>query len=331
MKTKEENELNNIKSAVEIIAEKKKMPKDLKHKIDKTTLKNFLIAVLFMLIIVAIHISKLKIGEEQFYLIGKIVPLVMVSITIIIFEIAYKKDSGILCITGIEFLLFSICVLFIPHAYKFYDSKVIGYTKALPTFWAIYYVLKAIIIYIKREKNYKNNISDVKKIIKNEAKGYLDEESSKIIKERNIENGVLKETQKPLRKRKSEKDIAYENAKIKVSRAAKKAEEKEKAEEELKAQIKIIKQLQEEQNKENMPSDLSNEIKIENINIEKVKESILETSRSTRTKKSSATTKKVKEEPKTKKKTTTSIRKERAERIRKLVQEEKKKKGKYDK
>ena len=226
METKDENELNNIKEAVEIIAEKKKMPKELKNKIDKIALANFFMAIILMIILISIHVLKAKLPSEYLYIITKILPVTMALITIIVFEMAYKKDSGKLCITGIELLIFSICVLFIPYAYKYHSHKVISFTKVLPIFWAIYYDFKIMIIYIKNKNDYKNNISDVKKIIKNERKGYLDEESTKIIRERrnNSENKDTQKLNKPVRRRKSQKDIEYENAKIKVSRAVEKEE-----------------------------------------------------------------------------------------------------------
>ena len=87
---------------------------------------------------------------------------------IIIIEIAYKKDSGIKAITGIEFLILALHSLSIMHVITLmkYDFRYYLLTSSYVI--SIYYVLKAIILYTKGRKNYLKSLSDISEIVKKE-------------------------------------------------------------------------------------------------------------------------------------------------------------------
>jgi hypothetical protein len=57
------------------------------------------------------NIAYFNLSEDVFISNMKMVAILLITLTIAIFEIAYKKDSGELTIYGIESLIVSICTL----------------------------------------------------------------------------------------------------------------------------------------------------------------------------------------------------------------------------
>ena len=84
--------------------------------------------------------------------------------TIVIFEIAYKKDSGELAIYGIESLILSICTLLTIFIRMNYNNKFSYIINTIAMLFAIYYVGKSIIIYVKMRKKALKRASDIDKI-----------------------------------------------------------------------------------------------------------------------------------------------------------------------
>ena len=66
-------------------------------------------------------------------------------------------------------MIVSIIILYIPKIYINLDKKFCVKLVFIPVFCAIYYIAKSIIIYVKTEKHYQNNLSDVKEIMKEET------------------------------------------------------------------------------------------------------------------------------------------------------------------
>ena len=90
------------------------------------------------------------------------------AISIIIFEIAYKKDDGIIAITGIEILITAFHTLSILHIVQVsaFDFRIYILTSSY--LFAIYFVLKSMIIYTMEKRKYLKSLSDIKNIVKNE-------------------------------------------------------------------------------------------------------------------------------------------------------------------
>lgn len=154
---------------VEEITIKRRMTRFVKDKLNKRIFYNCLLAIgmmLYMCIINSIYIyAKLEIVQIA----EKIFPMILILLTVGIFELAYRRDNGKIAIVGIEFLVFSIIVLYIPKIYENLDQKFCIELTFIPIFCAIYYIAKSIMIYIKTDKEYKNNLSDVKEIVKEEG------------------------------------------------------------------------------------------------------------------------------------------------------------------
>ena len=142
----------------------------------------------------------------------KFFALATITITVIVFEIAYRRQSKRTCIIGIELFLCSIISLYIPYIYIFSDLNLKTIYTVFPLSIAMYYIIKAIIIYKTRKIIHENNLSDVKEILKDtERKGYLEEESKKsyreykIQEEKNNQELLEKERKKAAMKKKETK------------------------------------------------------------------------------------------------------------------------------
>ena len=67
-------------------------------------------------------------------------------------EYAYKKDSARYAVHSIELLAVSITTLFSLYFYVQYNRKFVGILTSIALLFAIYYVGKSIIGYIKRKR-----------------------------------------------------------------------------------------------------------------------------------------------------------------------------------
>lgn len=166
----------------ETINERKKLPKELKDKISNLIFFNIVLVMFMMIISLTINIMFTRFSLARFESTIKIIQITVCLISIVIFEISYKKDSFKYALYGIEFTLFSIAVLYVPYMFTLNH---IDFLEKVIIAFVIYYIVKSIYIVIHyRNKYLKENISDVKEIVKEDKKGYLDEESQKTLKER---------------------------------------------------------------------------------------------------------------------------------------------------
>lgn len=116
-----------------------------------------------MLAINAVYIYAPK---DIVYLALKIFSIVIMLITVGVFEYSYRKDNGKTAIVGIELLFISTIILYIPYIYENTQKFICKVFTLTPIFCAVYYIAKSIIIYIKTEKQYQNTLSDVREIVK---------------------------------------------------------------------------------------------------------------------------------------------------------------------
>lgn len=139
---------------------------------DKKYLKkiwvNISIAAILMLYFIIVNILYNKLNHESLILTLKTLSVIIMAISIIIFEIAYKKDDGIIAITGIEILITAFHTLSILHVVQVsaFDFRIYILTSSY--LFAIYFVLKSMMIYTMEKRKYLKSLSDIKNIVKNE-------------------------------------------------------------------------------------------------------------------------------------------------------------------
>lgn len=166
-KTKNEKNILTIKQQKELetIEKEMKSQEELEKKKMSTTyvsiLKNILYAIIEMLYFIVVIICKNYIEPNMFITVLKVFSMVLIFTTICVFEIAYKKDSGKLAVTGIEFLVISICTLISIRTYILFNSKFVSSIASFGLLFAIYYVGKAIRIYLKEKKKIKKEVNNI--------------------------------------------------------------------------------------------------------------------------------------------------------------------------
>ena len=188
----------------ETIKIRKKLSKKVKNTIVMFIFYNVIMVISMLIITFLINMifNKLKISDFRMYI--KYVQMAVAIISIVFFEISYRKDSGKMAIYAIEFSLYSVSVLYVTYMYVLKDK--LEFLKNVVLIFTIYYLIKSCIgVVYYRHNNIKNNISDVKEIVKEERKGYIDEESVKTLKERRKKQEESKKKGENLKSKKEQK------------------------------------------------------------------------------------------------------------------------------
>ena len=183
---------------LEKINEERKLNKETKEKIQKKVLKNFLFATVILLFWAILRLLAINLEKQVAILIYKILSIIVFVVTLILFEVAYKKDSDSLAITSIEMFFLSIATLLTPYILINRPSI---FTSIIGVYFTSYYVIKNFIIYKKEKKEYLKEKNDITQIVKKESKDELAQE--------HLEK--RKQEQKPKRKRGRPKKVKNEN------------------------------------------------------------------------------------------------------------------------
>lgn len=129
---------------------------------------NIISAVLVMIYFISIYIVYNNANQNQVMLYLKIASMIIMSISIIIFEVAYKKDSGVMGIAGIEILVIALHTLSIIRIVSLSNFDFRTYIVSSSYIFALYYVMKSLLIYTKEKRAYLKGLCDIKDIVVNE-------------------------------------------------------------------------------------------------------------------------------------------------------------------
>lgn len=200
------------------------------NEIIKQIFINILIANILMIIFFIIMFLYNEVTFEKLELSIQTFSGIFLLLGLINMEKSYKTDSNAKIIRAIEFFTISIYTLSILHIIKKYQYDFQIYTAASSYIFAIYYVLKSIIIYTNCKRKMLENISDIKSIVQKEEP-VKKEATKKAKKEETAKNETTKkvekeETPKKKTSKKTEKEntIKKEPIKKKNSTNSKKAE-----------------------------------------------------------------------------------------------------------
>ena len=201
--------MDKADKATQIIDEKRKLPEDLVGKLDNYIFINLMISIALMIYMLAINFLYLNEPIQIFSTSVKLFAMLLIIIDVAIFEIGYRKDSIKIWIHGFELLVCSILVLSLQYVYLYANNIVKSIFMLLPVFYSIYYVVKIIVEHIIETKKYRNNLSDVKELVKDEEEGYLDDISnSNLVEEVNSIENIKKEEKKMIKQAKKEQKKA---------------------------------------------------------------------------------------------------------------------------
>ena len=178
--------------AVDKIAKKRELPTEVKNAINSKIFKNIIMAIIFVNILIVINVMYTSSIETAFVSVTKGIGFATILGVVIIFEAAYRKDDSELIANGIEAIVLSVFIMYIPYVYLLVNSETRMWLMLMPVCFVIYYIFKCIIIKSRIKREYLNSLSDVKEILQEEETGYLEEDSKKILKERKLKNTTKK-------------------------------------------------------------------------------------------------------------------------------------------
>lgn len=135
--------------------------------IRKKIFDNLLVAVAIMVFFIVINFAYIKLEQSLLLNIIKLASLMVLFLSIGIFEIAYHKDSGRIALYGIEVLLLAIHLLTIFHIVVRFKLTIGSYLVFSAYGFSIYYLFKSILIYTNERKKYLNSLSDIHEIVSN--------------------------------------------------------------------------------------------------------------------------------------------------------------------
>lgn len=144
----------------------KQVPEDKMKLVHILVTKNIIIAIGILLYFFLFKFAFVTLEPVYFVTLMNAFSIITIVFTIIVFEIAYKKDSDVLAIHGIEMMFLAIITLLFKFVYMNYMPYFIRATTIVAILYAIYYAIKATRIYIKARKKFKNNTKEIEEIVK---------------------------------------------------------------------------------------------------------------------------------------------------------------------
>lgn len=157
----------NIQKFDEAYKKSRVIPNDYKKKIRNRILKNTIIAIIIIIYLVLLNVLSLHI-ETKTYIFGiKILCVVLAVISVIYFELSYRKDNGYLFMHGAEFLVIATITLFSVYAYSLFYITYNSILLYISIFVVIYYIIKTILTLRNMKQQYYKEQNDIKDIVKN--------------------------------------------------------------------------------------------------------------------------------------------------------------------
>ena len=157
----------NIEKFTQEIKENKKISIDYKKKIKNRILKNLIIAIISIIYLLSLNIVSFYINTNIYILLIKVICLILALISIIYFELCYRKDNGFLFLHGVEFLFLAAITLFSIYAYKIYFIIYNKILYAILLVDIIYFIIKTIYNISFMKKKYYKEQNDIKDIVMN--------------------------------------------------------------------------------------------------------------------------------------------------------------------
>lgn len=161
--TKEE--MVSIKEIKKTIKNKQNLPKEEIEKINKYLFQNILVAICIIIYFIFLNLGKMNIQTEIYETDLKVFSMCILLFAIALIEKAYKKDDGKIAIYGIEMIVLSLVTTALIYVNLMLSMRYVYIVTSISYIFAIYYLIKSVIIYIRGRKKY--FVDDMKEIIKN--------------------------------------------------------------------------------------------------------------------------------------------------------------------
>ena len=179
----------------------------------KVIFKNLLKAIGIMCYFIILNFAYTRMNTDRLINDIEVFSGIFLVIGLVMLEIAYKKDSGKSAISGIELLVLSMHSLSINHIITFYKYDFRFYLLVSSYVFAIYYVLKSVVIYTKEKREYLKSLSDISEIVKEEP---VKKEAEKRRKTKKVVKTNEEEIKKEEKKTNKEENKKEEKTETKV-------------------------------------------------------------------------------------------------------------------
>lgn len=163
-----------------------KEKKEVDEKYIKSICINILKAIIVIFYFLILNLVSTKVNAELFRRGIQICTMAFLFVAIYIIEKAYKEDNGIKAIDGIEVLVLSTAVLTLEYITNRFNFQFNSYSSTVSYVFAIYFVLKSIVIYTKGRKEVEKSLSDIEEIVKKEEP--VKKEATKKRKEKEVKS-----------------------------------------------------------------------------------------------------------------------------------------------
>ena len=193
-----------------------------------TIFKNLLKAVGIMGYFIILNIAYTRMNLDRLINDIEVFSGIFLVLGLVFLERAYKKDDGKIAISGIELLCLSMHSLSINHVITFYKYDFRLYLLTSSYIFAIYYVLKSIVIYTKEKRKYLKDLSDISEIVKEEPikkeakKRRKNNKIEKITKQEKTEKQEIKEKKNDKPKKETKKNNKEKTKNTKNKKKSKK-------------------------------------------------------------------------------------------------------------
>lgn len=176
---------------IEKISKERRLNKETKDKINKQVFWNLILSITILIFFIVLKYISINIEKNLCLIIYKTLSTILLIITIVLFEIAYKKDgSTLITITSIETLFLAITTLIAPY---FLIERNNMWNSMIGIYFTVYYIIKCFIIYKNEKNKYLKEKNDIIQIVKKESQDELAKEQ--------LERNKPKIEEKPKRKR----------------------------------------------------------------------------------------------------------------------------------
>lgn len=156
----------NIQKFDEEYKKSRIIPKDYKKKIFNRIFKNSIIAIIVILYLIALNVLSLHIETIKYILSIKVLCVALALVSVLYFELSYRKDNGYLFMHGVEFLVLATITLFSVYAYSLYFVTYNSILLYILVGVIIYYIIKTICTLRNMKKEYYDSQNDIKEIVK---------------------------------------------------------------------------------------------------------------------------------------------------------------------
>lgn len=171
--------------------------KEVSEKYMKKIYLNVLKAIIIVLYFFVLNVACENVNPQYLEKGIELCTMILLFISIFIFEWAYRKDDDYLAIQGIEILILSAYTLTSQHITKKFDFPLKNYLLVASYIFAIYFILKCIVVYTKGRKEMAENLSDIKEIVQKDepVKKEATKKKKEDVKEEELEEIKEEKTQ----------------------------------------------------------------------------------------------------------------------------------------